>query len=85
MSVSPKLCIFSDYCNFGTVAAGHGVKTAKKGWDVIFDVLPEVENIVENVIQSKLTVLAPGDGKSAEKIKNSIKVLQDIMREDNRN
>ncbi len=48
-----------DYCYFGTVVAGGGVKTAKKGWDVMFDVFPANNNIVGNITQSKLTVLAP--------------------------
>jgi hypothetical protein len=76
--------IASNYCYFGTVVAGGGVKTAKKGWDVMFDVLPAGDNIVGNVTQSKLTVLAPGDEESAEQINNSTQaeVMKEIMRED---
>jgi hypothetical protein len=76
--------IASNYCYFGTVVAGGGVKTAKKGWDVMFDVLPAGDNIVGNITRSKLTVLAPGDEESAEQINNSTQaeVMEEIMRED---
>jgi hypothetical protein len=76
--------IASNYCSFGTVVAGGGVKTAKKGWDVMFDVLPAGDNIVGNITRSKLTVLAPGDEESAEQINNSTQaeLMEEIMRED---
>jgi hypothetical protein len=76
--------IASNYCYFGTVVASGDVKTAKKGWDVMFDVLPAGDNIVGNITQSKLTVLAPGDEESAEQINNSsqAEVMEEIMRED---
>jgi hypothetical protein len=38
-----------DYYYFGTVVSGGGIKTAKKGWDVRFDVLPANGNIVGNI------------------------------------
>ena len=76
--------VSSDYCYFGTVVAGGGVKTAKKGWDVMFDVLPANDNIAGNITQSKLNVLDPGDKESAEQIKNATQadVLQEIMSAD---
>lgn len=79
--------VSSDYCYAGTVVAGGGVKTAKKGWDVMFDVLPANENIVGNITRNKLTVLAPGDEESTEQIKNSTQadVLHEIMSADKPN
>jgi hypothetical protein len=77
--------IASNYCYFGTVVAGGGGKTAKKGWDVMFDVLPADDNIVGNITQSKLTVLAPSsDEESAEQINNSTQaeVMEESIRED---
>ncbi len=72
------------YCYFCTVAAGHDIETAKKGWDVMFDVFPADDNIIGNMAQSKLTVLAPSEEESAEQIMNSPQadVLQEIMSAD---
>jgi hypothetical protein len=76
--------VASNYCSFGTVVAGGGVKTSKKGWDVMFDVLPADDNIVGNVTCSKLTVLATGNEESADQINNTTQaeVMKEIIRED---
>ena len=44
---------------------GGGNKTAKKGWDVKFDILPHKDNIIENISRGKLMVLAPGEDEES--------------------
>jgi len=48
------------YNYFGTVLGGGGTKTAKKGWDVCFDILPHDDNVIKNISRNKLSVLTPG-------------------------
>ena len=56
----------NSYPYFGVVVSGGGNKSAKKDWDVCFDVLPIDENIIENISWSKLSVLMPGDEENME-------------------
>jgi hypothetical protein len=57
--------VSSDFNYFGTIVSGGGSKTAKKGWDICFDVLPAKENIVSNITRSKLILVAPGEDETA--------------------
>jgi len=54
-----------DFNYFGTVVSGGGSKTAKKGWDISFNILPVEDNIVLNITRSKLTLVAPGEDETA--------------------
>jgi len=44
---------------------GGGSKTAKKGWDVKFDILLHEDNVIENISRGKLIVLAPGEDEES--------------------
>ena len=44
---------------------GGGNKTAKKGWDIKFNILPHEGNVIENISRGKLMVLAPGEDEES--------------------
>jgi hypothetical protein len=70
--------IGNSYPLFGTVIGGGGTKTAKKGWDVSFDIFPAGMKEVSNISRNKLTVLAPGDDETADHHLNQVEELENI-------
>jgi len=58
---------------------GGGTKTAKKGWDVEFDMLPLDERIVSNISQNKIMVLAPGEDESTDNHHSQAEQFQKII------
>ena len=69
------------YPLFGKVVGGEGTKTAKKEWDVEFDMLPldERKRIVSSISQNKITVLAPGEDESTDNHHSQAEQLQKII------
>lgn len=64
--------IGNSYPLFGKVIGGSGNKTAKEGWDIQLDILPVGDNKVMNVMQSKLSMLAPGENEKCGATYDSI-------------
>ena len=60
-----------------------GKKSAKKGRDIELDILPCDDNKVMNVLQSKLSVLAPGEDEDKDgHLTQSEKLQQLTVEED---
>jgi len=68
----------NSYPYFGVVVSGGGNQSAKKGWDVCFDVLPIDKNIIENMTWSKLSMLMPGDEENMESHQMQHETYQEV-------